>query len=281
MSHLDQLLCPLDQLPLVRSDRSLACARGHTYDIAKTGYINLLPVQKKHSKDPGDSKEMVLARRDFLAGGHYAPIVDGILASLPDSLRATEALSLLDAGCGEGYYLRQLVQALQASHDVDATGLDISKWAVTEASKRAKEMDWIVGSNAHIPTVSERFDWIMCAFGFPVAEEFYRTLKEDGWLLLVESGADHLIELRRVLYPEIRPYKATFSDGLDGFNLIHESDHRHTFELDDKAQIEQLLSMTPHIHKAPYAGREAALALEHITLTADIKLRWYQKQGTK
>lgn len=279
MSRLEQLCCPLDQLPLERKDRSLICAKGHAYDIAKTGYVNLLPVQKKHSKDPGDSKEMVASRREFLAGGYYDPIIDAILKSLPECLKSQSKLSVLDAGCGEGHYLRNIAAQLREQMDLDATGLDISKWAIVDASKRDKQIDWIVGSNAHVPVAEERFDWVMCAFGFPIIPEFARILNDQGWLLLVESGEDHLIELRNVLYPKIKPYHATFSEGVEGFALQHEIDHQFSFSLTNAEQIGQLLSMTPHIHKAPYAGRQAALALHQIDLTADIKLRWYQKQG--
>ncbi|MCO4785340.1 putative RNA methyltransferase [Marinomonas atlantica] len=279
MSHLEHLCCPLDQLPLERNERTLVCPKGHAYDIAKTGYVNLLPVQKKHSKDPGDSKEMVASRREFLANGHYDPVIHAILDSLPLHPKQVSELSVFDAGCGEGHYLRLLSKHLREQTQLDATGLDISKWAITDASKRDKQIDWIVGSNAHIPVAEGRFDWVMCAFGFPVVSEFARVLKQQGWLLLVESGSDHLIELRKILYPEIKPYHATFAEGLDGFELKHELNHRFSFTLTDAEQIGQLLSMTPHIHKAPYEGRQAALALQMIDLTADIKLRWYQKQG--
>lgn len=279
MSNLDGLLCPLDQLPLTRQERSFKCAQGHSYDLAKTGYINLLPVQNKHSKDPGDSKEMVSARRDFLAQGHYDPIIEAILNTMPQSLTEQESLNLFDAGCGEGYYTRRLFDQLSKRMVMAAKGLDISKWAILEASKRSKDIAWIVGSNAHVPVQAGSFDWVMCAFGFPVFEEFDRILKDQGWLLLVESGADHLLELRQVLYPEIKAHRETFQEGIDGFELRHKTAHRFRFELDSQERIAQLLSMTPHIHKAPYAGKQAALALQQIELTADITLRWYQKQG--
>lgn len=279
MSNLENFCCPLDQSALQRQERTLVCAHGHSFDIAKTGYVNLLPVQKKHSKDPGDSKEMVASRRAFLSNGYYDPVIEAVLASLPDSLASANSLDVLDAGCGEGHYLRQLTEQLSATRDVSAVGLDISKWAITDASKRSKTIDWIVGSNAHVPVASGRFDWLICAFGFPVFEEFQRVLNDAGYLLLIESGADHLIELRQVLYPEIKPYRATFAEGIEGFDLVQEKNHRFSFSLSTQEDIGQLLSMTPHIHKAPYEGRKAAQALQQIDLTADIKLRWYQKQG--
>jgi len=268
----------MDGASLSRDERSLTCEHGHTYDLAKTGYVNLLPVQNKRSKDPGDSKEMVAARQAFLNQQHYFPIVEAILSSWPKG-NVVNGVRILDAGCGEGYYLYEIGKALQVQDiEVERTGLDISKWAITAASKRDKSVSWLVGSNASLPVPSERFDAILCLFGFPVFSEFSRVLSQAGLLLLVESGPDHLIELREILYPSIHDYKPTFSEGVEGFQLVLEQAETYVFTLNSQVQIQQLLSMTPHIHKASYDGREAVKQLESINLTADIKLRWYRKK---
>lgn len=278
MPTLTDLSCPIDLAPLHRSERSLICPHGHTYDLAKSGYVNLLPVQNKRSKDPGDSKEMVAARQAFLNQQHYFPIVEAILSSWPkDNLRAD--LRILDAGCGEGYYLNEIGRLFTAQGiEANRVGLDISKWAVTAASKRDKDVSWLVASNARLPMPNDRFDAVLCLFGFPVFAEFSRVLSENGVLLLVESGEDHLIELRKILYPAIHEYKPTFVAQLEDFELILEVVERFSFTLDTQLKIQQLLSMTPHIHKASYEGREAVKLLNAITLTADIKLRWYRKK---
>lgn len=277
MSTLENLNCPIDAAPLVLNGRVLSCEHGHTFDLAKTGYVNLLPVQNKRSKDPGDSKEMVAARQNFLNQQHYYPIVEAILCSWPDT-HIDDGVRMLDAGCGEGYYLNEMGKSL-ASKGIHAerTGLDISKWAVLAASKRDKSVSWIVGSNASLPAPNARFDVVLCLFGFPVFSEFSRVLSDKGLLLLVESGADHLIELRNLLYPSIHEYKPTYAEGVPGFNLIKEASQRFTFSLSSQTHIQELLSMTPHIHKASYEGREAVKQLDSIVLTADVKLRWYQK----
>lgn len=279
MSTLENLSCPIDATPLSRDQRSLKCEQGHSFDLAKSGYVNLLPVQNKRSKDPGDSKEMVASRQSFLAQSHYLPIVKAILDSWPKSHLLT-GMRVLDAGCGEGYYLNEISQALSSQNILmEPCGLDISKWAITAASKRDKTVSWIVGSNASLPVPDERFDLVLCLFGFPVFTEFSRVLSDNGLMLLVESGPEHLIELRKILYPSIHEYKQTFSDGVPGFDLVLERAETFTFSLDSPEKIQNLLSMTPHIHKASYEGREAVQQLESIILTADIKLRWYQKQA--
>ena len=94
----DQLICPLDKQPLQLNERTWCCENGHSYDVAKQGYVNLLPVQNKRSKDPGDSKAMVQARRKYLEEGHYLPLA----RALADIVLEQGDQTLLDAGCGEG-----------------------------------------------------------------------------------------------------------------------------------------------------------------------------------
>ena len=104
------LACPLDGAPLQRDASTWRCAAGHCFDIASQGYANLLPVQQKRSRDPGDSKEMVAARQRFLNAGFYEPIAAATRRAALAELPATALASCLDAGCGEGYYLRQLAE---------------------------------------------------------------------------------------------------------------------------------------------------------------------------
>ncbi|MGB7392637.1 putative RNA methyltransferase [Marinomonas sp.] len=278
MPTFEHLSCPIDKQPLSSQERSLVCSNGHSFDIAKSGYINLLPVQNKRSKDPGDSKEMVSYRQSFLNLDHDFPIVKHIIDQWPSALIDSSPCRVLDAGCGEGYYLHHLAAEF-AKHNValQRVGLDISKWAVTAASKRDKDATWIVGSNASLPMPNDCLDVVLCLFGFPVFSEFARTLSDKGYLLLVESGADHLLELRQILYPSIHPYKATHSDGIEGFELINESSLHYPFRLDSQEEIQHLLCMTPHIHKASYDGKEAVKQLNTINLTAHVNFRWYQK----
>ncbi len=278
MSVLNDLICPLDNQPLVLKDRSLVCLSGHSFDLAKSGYVNLLPVQNKRSKDPGDSKEMVASRKAFLELGYYEPIAESIASYLSKNHTLGESIRFFDAGCGEGYYLNYIKQTCsQNGKAVNATGLDISKWAITAASKSNKSIDWIVGSNAHIPTNSDCFDVVICLFGFPVFSEFARILKPGGLLLMADVGANHLIELRRILYPQIHNYEDGLSKGVEEFSPIVEQELTFTFQLTSQVDIQSLLSMTPHIHKAPYEGRKALEQVDNLTLTADVKLRWYTK----
>lgn len=266
------LACPLDGNPLSPDTASWRCPAGHSFDTARQGYINLLPVQNKRSRHPGDSKEMVAARQRFLNAGHYQPLADAISRAVlqvpPDS---TATLSCLDAGCGEGYYLRQLAAA-DSRQSLALMGLDISKWATLAAAKQDKRPRWVVGSNAGLPVLSGTLDRVLCAFGFPVYSEFARVLKPGGLLVQADAGPDHLRELRNIIYPSLKPEKSLRAESPDGFTRLATDTLQFPLTLDNRDDIADLLAMTPHFYRAPPEGREKAARLETLTVTVDLRL---------
>lgn len=279
------LACPLDGTPLSRSGSAWRCSEGHSFDIAKQGYVNLLPVQQKRSHDPGDGKSMVAARQRFLNAGYYQPIAEAVSHAVLGHAEVQKAASLpfscLDAGCGEGYYLRQLAHAASSSLSLSLMGLDISKWAVLAAAKQDAKQEplssWVVGSNAHLPVQTETLDSVLCMFGFPVLSEFARVLKTGGVLLQVEAGPNHLRELREVIYPTLKPERSTETEVLEGF--IHHSSERVSYPLalNGSDEIADLLAMTPHLYRASAEGRARAAALEMLSVTVDVRVVIYTK----
>lgn len=266
------LACPLDGKALRGDGSAWRCAAGHSFDIASQGYTHLLPVQQKRSRDPGDSKEMVAARRRFLNAGHYQPIAAAVsraaFANLPEGTMA----SCLDAGCGEGYYLRQLAAAESSVTTLAVLGLDISKWAVLSAAKQDKRPNWVVGSNANLPVLPGTLDILLCMFGFPVYPEFARVLKPGGLLLQVDSGPDHLRELREIIYPTLKPERTADIQVPVGFVNSSSEVIRFPLSLSGKEQIADLLAMTPHLYRASAEGREKAAALTALNVTVDVRL---------
>ena len=279
------LACPLDGKPLSWSDSVWRCSDGHSFDIAKQGYVNLLPVQQKRSHDPGDSKAMVAARQRFLNAGHYQPIADAVIRAVLNYAEvqtlSSEPFSCLDAGCGEGYYLRQLADAAANSTSLSLMGLDISKWAVLAAAKQDNKQaplsSWVVGSNAHLPVQTETLDCVLCMFGFPVLSEFARVLRTGGVLLQVEAGPNHLRELREVIYPTLKPERSTETEVLEGF--VHHSSERvsYSIALNGSDAIADLLAMTPHLYRASAEGRARAAALEMLSVTVDARIVIYTR----
>ena len=285
------LACPLDGTPLQRQGGSLRCPDGHCFDLAAQGYANLLPVQNKRSRDPGDSKEMVAARRRFLEAGHYKPIADAVAQAVLAGAVPGRTLTCLDAGCGEGYYLRQLAAAAAAeARPLALAGLDISKWAVQAAAKRdlqdarsqagasaAPGTTWIVGSNAGLPVLPATLDRVLCMFGFPVYAEFARALRRGGELLQVDAGPDHLRELREVIYPTLKPERPASRSAPPGFELLGTDTLRFQIHVDGAAAIADLLAMTPHLYRASAEGRARAAALTALTMTVDVRLARYRR----
>ena len=158
------------------------CPRGHSFDVAKSGYINLLQPQDRRAATPGDSAEAVAARRRFLDRGYAAPLLDEI--------RPLVTGDVLDAGCGEGYYLA-------GSRARRACGVDISVAAIELAAKRHAECEWIVANaDRFIPYADASFDTVMSITGRMNPAEFHRVVKPGGRLVVAVAAPDDLIELR-------------------------------------------------------------------------------------
>jgi 23S rRNA (guanine745-N1)-methyltransferase len=270
----DNLACPLDGLDLVRTENSLRCTNNHNYDFDRKGTINLLPVQFKKSKNPGDSKEMVIARERFLNSRCYEPISDKLNELVAGQF---ENPVIFDAGCGEGYYTERLASLLSALKTDDAfsiAGMDISKDAIHEASKRSRDIAWLVGTNAKIPVQDSSVNIIASLFGFPVWPEFSRISKPEGVVITVDVGADHLIELRRILYPEIRE-KETNDFVPEGFEITEQHRLHQVINLPEQASISDLLVMTPHGYRAIKENQEIALQTKFETMTLDVVFKIY------
>ena len=285
-SPLQTLSCPLCQQPLLlggtcgpssgagSASPSWRCGSGHTFDVAKQGYVNLLPVQNKRSKDPGDSKAMVQARAEFLRAGYYQPLAAKLAEVVLD--QGGDPQTLLDAGCGEGYYLRELLaQAEQRQQQLICAALDISKWAVQAAAKQAPRVTWLVASNNHIPLPTASLDTLLCVFGFPVAHEFRRVLKPNGRLIMVDPANHHLLELKQIIYPQVHSKPEQLPVPADTWQLTDQQRLTFTISLTQPEHIQHLLTMTPHLYRASSEGRARAAALAHIDVTVDVWIRTF------
>ncbi len=283
------LACPIDGKRLEFQEKQLVCENGHVFDVARQGYVNLLPVQHKRTKDPGDSKEMVLARAHFLNSGVYQTIAD-TLAELSTALIKNDAnaesdeICFMDAGCGEGYYFDSIFNTLKSKNgnrNLSFIGLDISKPAIVEAAKRNKQISWIVGTNRQPPVADNSVDIIICVFGFQSFEGFNKCLKPGGKIILVEPGLNHLKELREIIYKEVKktdPQDLSFVEEM-GFSVVDTQLLQFkTCEINNE-QIHNLLIMTPHFYRATKEGREAASKLQKLKLTVDIVFRTLEKTG--
>lgn len=275
----DKLLCPLDGDPLQRDAATWRCPAGHSFDIARQGYVHLLPVQNKRSRDPGDSREMVGARARFLEAGFYQPLAAAVARAALDGLPTKEPASCLDAGCGEGYYLRRLAAVADPRQSLALLGSDISKWAVLVAARADPRPTWVVASNAALPVPAQSIDRVLCIFGFPVYPEFARVLKPGGELLLADPGPEHLREMREIIYPRVKPIGSEAAAVPEGFQQVSVESVRYPMILGDADAIANLLDMTPHLYRASAAGKEKLLAHSRLAVTVDVRLTRLVRSG--
>ena len=275
ITSFNALACPLDGKPLHSDRTAWRCANGHGFDIASQGHTNLLPVQNKRSRDPGDSKEMVACRRRFLNAGYYQPIAEAARRAMVADTVPTATIRCLDAGCGEGYYLRQLAAPGEEARQLALIGLDISKWAVLSAAKQERRIAWVVGSNANLPVLPRTLDRVLCMFGFPVYAEFSRVLKSGGQLVQVDAGSDHLRELREIIYPVLKAERPGEMAVPPGFSLVLTESVRYSTEIKGQEAIADLLAMTPHLFRASSEGKARVAALQSLPVTVDVRLTRY------
>lgn len=234
--------CPLCTEPLTPEpseprQSSYRCVNRHHFDVAKEGYLNLLPVQHKNSKQPGDSKAMLQQRRQFLQSGAYQPLVQ----CLVEQLQHLKPSSLLDSGCGEGYYSGCLKQALP---ETAIAGMDISKSAIQLAAKRYPEIAFSVASAKALPYQDARFDAMLVLCAPFELDEVKRCLRSGGQLLLVTAAPNHLLQFKQAIYDSVRLH----SDRIPELNgMQHQHRQRCSFMLEQLGAPSwlSLLEMTP------------------------------------
>ena len=263
-----ELICPICGEALCREDRQYRCEKRHSFDIARQGYVNLLPVQQKRSLHPGDTREQVLSRRAFLDAGYYSPIAETLCET---ALEMGATGPILDIGCGEGYYSARLAAALGA----ELTGLDISKEAVRCAAAKYKEATWLCGTAAHLPVASGSAGIVTSLFALTMPGEFKRVLKPDGLYFQVLAAQDHLLGLKDIIYPELKLKEKDSIPELPGFTLVKTVPIRFTFTVTGD-QVRNLLSMTPHVYRISKEGAERLAATKTLTDTASAVLNVYR-----
>jgi 23S rRNA (guanine745-N1)-methyltransferase len=246
--------CPACSTLLLLENRHWRCSHGHSFDIAKEGYVNLLLANQKHSSEPGDNKLMINGRRRFLEQGYYAPMAQQIAKLLVTHSRLKNML-LHDAGCGEGYYLQKVVESLRSNGiEVQGCGNDISKVAIQKASKQYSGLHFAVASSFNLPKASESIDAVMQIFAPASAEEIFRILKPDGFWLQVTPGPSHLLELKQSLYTEPALHEVS-PQAPTGFIQRQQESLTLALELGDIQSRQNLLEMTPFYWTAKVAEK--------------------------
>ncbi|EKO3378285.1 23S rRNA (guanine(745)-N(1))-methyltransferase [Vibrio fluvialis] len=269
--------CPLCQQPLFLTERTYACENRHQFDVAKEGYVNLMPAHHKRSKDPGDNKEMMQARRRFLEAGHYDPMRDQIAVLCVHALQGSQH-QLLDIGCGEGYYTTYVANALQAQNPQAQTyGLDISKIAVRYAAKRYTNCEFTVASSHRLPFADASLDGILRIYAPCKAEELQRCVRNNGVVITVTPAARHLYQFKQGIYQDVRLHEEQ-PEIIDGFELETQQKLNYMMTLSGEEAFD-LLQMTPFAWRASEEFKSEVRASEQFECEADFMLRVYRKQS--
>lgn len=267
--------CPVCGGALDREAGRCRCLSGHSFDIARDGYVNLLPANQQHSRAPGDDKEMTAARTRFLEGGWYAPVRDK-LCELVLKL-APDAPAVLDAGCGEGWYTQAMAEAAAAKNGRIA-GIDLSKPAVRKAARRCPSGEFAVGTLYHLPVADRTIDVLVNCFSPLAAAEFARVVRPGGKFFYVVPGPRHLWELKETVYEH--PYENEEKrEEYSGFRCLDVAPVETRFTLPDGRTVQDLFRMTPYYWKSPRSGTERLAGLDRLTVTGQFRIHVMERTG--
>lgn len=267
------LTCPVCGGALDAGEKTRRCPAGHCFDrAAKGGYVHLLRQSRRGSAEPGDSPEMCRMRTQFLERGYYQMLRDAV----EEAVEELSPASVLDAGCGEGYYTAGAAAALRRlPHETALAGIDLAKTALRHAGRVCPDAELAVASIFELPAADDSVDLVTHLFAPPADAEFARVLRPGGVLLTVGPGARHLWGLKERLYEtpyengeEIRPIAG----------MAHERRKVLRGQITvPRADIEALFRMTPYAWKTGREASDRLLRLDTLTTEIEFLLDWYRK----
>jgi 23S rRNA (guanine745-N1)-methyltransferase len=271
------LLCTVRgcALPLERVERSLRCGNNHSFDFARSGYVNLLQPQDRRSLRPGDRKEALLARRSLLEQGYAAPLFDYLLSF---AAGLGPAASVLDVGCGEGSHLGRLASRL----DIECSGVDISADAIELAARRYPNVTWLVANaDRWLPYPDASFDLITSITARRNPSEFARVLRQEGRLFIAVPAPDDLAELRLAAQGksvERSRVETVVEELREHFELASNEVIREQREVADKALVELLHATYRGLR---HSDRQRVESLDRMKVTFAWEVMIFRRRNEK
>jgi 23S rRNA (guanine745-N1)-methyltransferase len=268
----ERLSCPVRGcgLPLARAERALRCERGHAFDVARSGYVNLLQPQDRRSPRAGDEPETVLARERLARAGVDRALVEAVRGWHGALEPAARTGALLDVGCGIGTCLAAIARE---GAPAAAYGVDLSVAAVERAARAAPELAWLVANaDRRLPFLDASLDVALSIKGPKSPAELARVLAPGGHLLLALPAPDDLAELRSATAggPLPRdPAEGALASFAERFALVERREVREQVELGPEL-LRDLLRVSYRGARASEARRAERLAEMRVTLAATL-----------
>ncbi|MBR5307757.1 MAG: methyltransferase domain-containing protein [Clostridia bacterium] len=270
------LICPKCKSPLTQTENTLKCGNNHCYDIAKQGYVNLV---LGSSKGSGDDKAMCQSRHKFHSEDYY----NCLSRRLSEICIQNNCKSVLDAGCGEGYYLRMLRDAYvnQDKSFHSLCGIDLAKEAVALGAKLEKQIpeehriEYAVAGIFDMPIADNSVDCLLSVFAPVPDKEAMRVLKKDGIMLVVSPGEKHLEGLKSAVYENIYDNETAQKD-FEGFTLYNREYVGDTITVQGE-NIINLFHMTPYYWKTSEKDAEKLNSLSKLTTKIEFIISFYKK----
>jgi 23S rRNA (guanine745-N1)-methyltransferase len=267
-------ICPVCGGGLNSNGKTLSCENRHSYDLAKSGYVNLLLNQKAKSKRHGDDRLMVNSRRDFLDRGYYLPLLETLIDTV--SAYAASGCRILDAGCGECWYTANIYEQLTGKGAEPVMfAVDISKAALTAGAKRNRNIELAVASTFRLPVRDGYCDLVLSLFAPFEPSELKRVLKPGGILIRAIPLERHLLSLKEAVYE--KAYENTV-DGqeIEGFKLIKRLEIRKNIRLESNTDIINLFTMTPYYYKTSAADQAKLKGLDTLETQLEFGVLVYE-----
>ena len=270
-------ICPVCRSPLQQEEKRYRCPRGHMFDRAASGYVNLAMNQASSAKRHGDDKRMIRARTEFLSTGAYRCLSDKLIDISSGLLSNGE--SFLDAGCGEGHYTALLAQRLnEEKKRCTLMGIDVSKEALTAAEKRRAGLQLAVASVFHLPVEDGSVSLVWNVFAPAAGEEYARVLRAGGHLIRVFPLEEHLMGLKERIYETVYPNQPKEPE-FEGLTLLETHYLRETLTLSSASEIAALFAMTPYYYKTSVQDQEKIAGAETLTTPIAFGISVYRKQS--
>lgn len=263
-------LCPVCGEKLRELEKGAVCINGHSFDKAKSGYINLLP-NNLPKGNHGDNKLMIKARHNFLEKGYYKPLRDKLCEVI--GKYTSVAPLIVDAGCGEGWYTKGIFDYLS---DAEILAVDISKDAMKIAAKREKQIKCAAASVFHLPIEGECAHICLSVFSPLCETEFHRILKKGGYFIYVIPAENHLWSLKKAIYDE--PYKnAVKPYNMENFDFVERVCVDGVMKMKSSADVENLFMMTPYYYKTSQSDTEKLLSSPPEEIEYSFEILIFQK----